>query len=228
MKDCKGSCIATSECCGGCPSGKKCENGTCVQEIASVGDILYSDMTTSSEIISGKTPIGVVFNGEKRLAIGLHQFTHGHQFEYGTSSSQWIETQIDIPQLTNKPQETDALADWNGKDNTQKVVAYCNSAKLKCPAFDYINSYTTEGTVAGDWYIPALGEINDMCEKISILNPRLQLVGGDVIDMGGQWSSTEKNQYTAWAPFVNEDGTYTNNSYHTKNWVRSTIPVINY
>ena len=192
-----------------------------------IGDILYSDMTTSSEIISGKTPIGVVFNGEKRLAVGLHQFTHGHQFDYGTFSSQWIESTIDISQLSNKSQKTDALADWNGRDNTQKVVAYCNSAKLKCPAFDYVNSYTTEGTVTGDWYIPALGEINDMCGKISILNPRLQLVGGDVIDMGGKWSSTEKDQYDAWAPFVNEDGSYYI-SAHTKNWVRVTIPIINY
>ena len=30
MKDCNGSCIATSECCGGCGSGEKCSNGTCV------------------------------------------------------------------------------------------------------------------------------------------------------------------------------------------------------
>ena len=30
QKTCNGSCIATSECCGGCASGQKCENGTCV------------------------------------------------------------------------------------------------------------------------------------------------------------------------------------------------------
>lgn len=30
MKDCNGSCISTSECCGGCGSGEKCSNGTCV------------------------------------------------------------------------------------------------------------------------------------------------------------------------------------------------------
>lgn len=29
-KDCNGSCISTSECCGGCPSGQKCENGSCI------------------------------------------------------------------------------------------------------------------------------------------------------------------------------------------------------
>ena len=28
-KECNGSCISTSECCGGCPSGQRCENGTC-------------------------------------------------------------------------------------------------------------------------------------------------------------------------------------------------------
>ena len=30
QKTCNGSCIATSACCGDCPSGKKCSNGTCI------------------------------------------------------------------------------------------------------------------------------------------------------------------------------------------------------
>ena len=29
-KDCNGSCIAKSECCGGCSDGQTCQNGTCV------------------------------------------------------------------------------------------------------------------------------------------------------------------------------------------------------
>lgn len=31
MKDCNGSCIAKTECCGGCASGQTCQNGSCVQ-----------------------------------------------------------------------------------------------------------------------------------------------------------------------------------------------------
>ena len=60
-KTCNGSCIATSECCGGCPSGKKCSNGTCVANSFSVAaPILYSDMTVESQYVSGKTPLGIV------------------------------------------------------------------------------------------------------------------------------------------------------------------------
>ena len=33
QKTCNGSCIATSECCGGCPSGQKCSNGTCIKKV---------------------------------------------------------------------------------------------------------------------------------------------------------------------------------------------------
>ena len=29
-KDCNGSCISTSECCGGCSAGQTCKNGTCI------------------------------------------------------------------------------------------------------------------------------------------------------------------------------------------------------
>ena len=70
QKTCNGSCIATSECCGGCPSGKKCSNGTCVASL-SVGDILYSDKTTSSDVIPGKTPIGVVIDTSNYIAVSL-------------------------------------------------------------------------------------------------------------------------------------------------------------
>ena len=31
-KDCNGSCISSSECCGGCPSGYSCKNGSCVKD----------------------------------------------------------------------------------------------------------------------------------------------------------------------------------------------------
>lgn len=30
QKTCNGSCIATTACCGGCPTGQSCQNGTCV------------------------------------------------------------------------------------------------------------------------------------------------------------------------------------------------------
>ena len=35
------------------------------------GDILFSDMTCNQNLVSGKTPIGVVFDRDKKLAIGL-------------------------------------------------------------------------------------------------------------------------------------------------------------
>ena len=31
-KDCNGSCISSSECCGGCPSGYSCKNGSCEKD----------------------------------------------------------------------------------------------------------------------------------------------------------------------------------------------------
>ena len=36
-----------------------------------IGDILYSDMSCDSNVVASKTPIGVVFDGAKRLAIAL-------------------------------------------------------------------------------------------------------------------------------------------------------------
>ena len=35
-KDCNGSCISTSECCGGCPSGYSCKNGICKEKCSAI------------------------------------------------------------------------------------------------------------------------------------------------------------------------------------------------
>lgn len=36
-----------------------------------IGDILFSDMTTSSNPVTGKTPIGIVFDSNQKLALAL-------------------------------------------------------------------------------------------------------------------------------------------------------------
>ena len=61
-KDCNGSCIATSECCGGCPSGKKCSNGTCVDDKYYISIIVYLKGSTGNNydlsLRSDGCPIG--------------------------------------------------------------------------------------------------------------------------------------------------------------------------
>ena len=98
-----------------------------------VGDILYSDMTINPDYVSGKTPIGVVFDCRKKLAIGLEQ-----------SNQYWSTEYFDVPGVDNMPNEVFAIADLDGKKNTSTILAYCKTKGKSCPAFEYVNSYKTE------------------------------------------------------------------------------------
>ena len=48
-KTCNGSCIATSECCGGCGNNQKCENGNCVASMDSCEKYLRSICTADNK-----------------------------------------------------------------------------------------------------------------------------------------------------------------------------------
>ena len=95
--------------CLKCPFGNKwaCSTSGGVSKDCVVGAILNSDMSCSEDVVSGKTPIGVVFESEKRLAIGLN-----------TSKLDWVAVSqdlCDIPNLTNYDSILVALEDWNAK-----------------------------------------------------------------------------------------------------------------
>ena len=152
-----------------------------------VGDILYSDMTCNSIYVASKTPIGVVFDRSRKLAIGLEQ-----------SSKDWSTTDFDVPGVDNITDRTLAIADLDGKKNTSTILAYCKTKGKSCPAFEYVNSYKTEGTQAGDWYLPALGELNAIFGNKDVLNITLGKIGGTKLGANSYWSSSENSISNAW------------------------------
>ena len=141
-----------------------------------IGDILYSDMSCNTNVVASKTPIGVIFDVTNKLAIGLEH-----------SSEWWSREHFDVPGLTSP---SAATADWQGKNNTKVVLEYCKTNGKSCPAFEYVNSYKTEGTQAGDWYLPAMGELNAIYDNRDVLNIALGKIGGREL-WNTYWSSTE-------------------------------------
>ena len=152
-----------------------------------VGDIFYSDKTCSADVVSGKTPIGVVFDTTNRLIIGLEQYQR-----------YWSSSTFDVPGLSNITSSSAVTADWQGKNNTRVVLEYCKANGKSCPAFEYVNSYKTEGTIAGDWYLPAFGELNAIYGNKDVLNIALGKIGGTKLETNYYWSSSESSDYTAW------------------------------
>ena len=174
-----------------------------------IGDILYSDMSCDPNVVASKTPIGVVFDRTKRLAMALEE-----------SLQRWAyPDDFDVPGVNNITSESEAVADWQGKNNTRLVLEDCKTRGKSCPAFEYVNSYQTEGTLAGDWYLPAAGELNAISGNNDVLNIALGKIGGTKLSTDYyRWSSTEYFGDRAWKVSFSEYNTvyYNNVDYDRK------------
>ncbi len=219
------TCVALDD---NCPDGyfKSCDTGTmgdpeytekgsacyqCKPKTVKVAlPILYSDLTTSKEVISSKTPIGIVFDESKKLAIALD-----------SQSQKWADS-VDIPGLTNY--ESAPRSDYSGKNNTKIIIDYCKSKSKKCPAAEYANNYKTIGTLAEDWYLPALGEQILITNQKPTLDPILSKLGGTTLSTKWHWSSSEYNFSFAWS-LASGGGA---NSGYTKSNSYYVRPVISY
>ena len=177
-----------------------------------IGDILYSDMSCDPNIVASKKPIGVVFDRTKRLAIALD-----------TEAERWfVDDPFDVPTLSNYSSPSAATADWQGKNNTRLVLEYCKTnVRRACPAVEYVNSYKTEGTQAGDWYVPAMGELNAIYQNKDVLNMALGTIGGTEL-YNQHWSSSESPSGIVWNQDF-YDGVVINRAEYAKLFVRPVL-----
>ena len=102
----------------------------------------------------------------------------------------------DYTQWPTYPNATAALSDFNGKKNTELIIAAQTSEK---GVQDYtiakdIVEFRINSTVndnKGDWHCPSCGELAYMLLKVSELNYLLKKVGGSAFTSSTYWSSSE-------------------------------------
>ena len=207
---------SSSSCTGGtkCPFGNawNCTASDLSTQITELTNKITEQTNKITEItnkipnvVASKKPIGVVFDRANKLAIGLEE-----------SRQYWsYPDYFDVPGLSNITSPSAVTADWQGKNNTRVVLEYCKANGKSCPAFEYVNSYKTEGTIAGDWYLPAMGEA--IYGNKDVLNIALGKIGGTKLSTDFYWSSSEDSNTSAWRlRFANgtvgygksSDGTY--------------------
>ena len=176
-----------------------------------IGSILYSDKSCDPNVVASKKPIGVVFDRANKLAIGLEE-----------SRQYWsYPDYFDVPGLSNIT--SSSTADWQGKNNTRVVLEYCKANGKSCPAFEYVNSYKTEGTKAGDWYLPAMGELNAIYGNKDVLNIALGKIGGTKLSSGAHWSSSEDSGNNAWQLHFGNGIVYSYYKYGNNYYVRPVL-----
>ena len=175
-----------------CASGYEWKDGSCSQGGCKIGDILYSDKTCSSDVVSGKTPIAVVVyidgNGGGQ-ALALNNLS---------SKYYWALTYTDIPNLPNYlAYSNTAQLDFASCENSKIIMDFGD--KSTYPAVWATYEYKTEGTKVGDWCLPAAGIFTSYYNNQDKINAGFDKVGGTKFTTSTYaWSSSESDATFVW------------------------------
>lgn len=155
--------------------------------------------------------VGVaIISGGRRLLIAPHE-----------SSLTWSSVAGSGGAVTTVVKTT-ADFDYAGQSNTSKIVssaAFAGDGERYAPG--YCAAYSNGGVTAGSWWLPSLGELGMIYEKISVINAALaKISGAKQLSNAAYWVSTEQSENSAW--FLNLGNGYRGgNAKATINsWVR--------
>lgn len=133
--------------------------------------------------------VGVaIMSGGRRLLIAPHE-----------SLLRWGSTAGAGNAITTTSREV-ADADYAGQRNTYDIVAsdaFAGDGDGYAPG--YCAAYSNGGVAAGSWWLPSLGELGMIYEKLSVINSALTKINGATpIPTIGHWASTEYSETSAW------------------------------
>lgn len=121
----------------------------------------------------------------------------------------------------------------NGRENTDKVVAIMpgtsGNTQAEYPIFYAVNQFYTNGTSAGDWYVPSKGELSLYQSNYSAINTNIQAIktaSSSIVNTvnGPQWSSTEDTSiYPISAWVIKSNGNWDIDSRDSGRGVRGII-----
>lgn len=165
---------------------------------SSPGDILCSDLTLiawRNFAGSGKTAIGVVFRRTANSISAISLSVNPYSF--------WAGYDFDIPDLTNYADEYSAATDLDGIYGTDRLMFWLGSG-----AAAIARSFSTPGTNAGQWYLPAFGELALVGQHKTEIASALQACSGAGLVGTPSWTSTECDETTAWVVDASSNSYY--------------------
>ena len=182
-----------------CPLPQELSGGSCggkFEKCIMPLQYLYSDHSLSSEIIPSKTIIGTAVDPDNRLAVAV-----------GYEKACWGGYGIDIPTLENTPWagagvyikgERDSYQIRDGKENTQKILAYGKANNISYPAAEAANKYQPEGCAsgswcgAGNWYLPSNYQVFAYFDNRETILEMLEAIN----KLPDDWWYTRRDFYT--------------------------------
>lgn len=190
--------------------------------------IKQADYSASTYPVADYIPVGVVAYPQNNDAIlgptgeitfmGLNWMDPNNPDSGSTSEKPivWGYNNFDIPELTNYANSGTAITDMNGKANTEAVLQYATAqtnwktdsaitwtnAAGYYPLFECSWRYHTSGTVQGDWFVPACGQLyylRNNSEELTKLNASFTTIGVASYTLTFKATSTEYSKDSAWA-----------------------------
>ena len=154
---------------------------------------LYSDGTVSTQILSGKKPIGIVVDAEQRLAValkrnqtawfGTKEYAAWKNLDsqgkgYGDIAEEYFRY-ADIPALAKclpYSYQGGDKCDPDGYENTKKLIEFAESNGIELPAVDYVKNYSPDNVsvpaawfAKGKWFLPSLNQMYLIFDPKNIL-----------------------------------------------------------
>ena len=194
--------------------------------------ILYGDGTVASGIVTGKTPIGVVFDTANRLALALTDVKKDGTA--GSERMQWSSSYCDTPGLQNCTATeipygtnlTPITCGVDGRLNTNAILAStCNGTTYAATA---TNNYQPAGCTKdfckkSKWFLPSLRDLQNIYLQKTQIDASLTLLKSNgATDIGTKyyWSSTEGISNYAWKFLMynggRRNGSKTGNKYYVR------------
>lgn len=188
--------------------------------------IKQADYNTTSYPAASYVPVGVVAYPEQDTIFGPTGEVTFMGLNYLSKASpdsgdptekemEWGYDKFDIPELTNYANTGTAITDMNGKANTEVVLQYATAqadwriasaitwtnAEGYYPLFECAWRYHTSGTVQGDWFVPACGQLyylQSNAEELAKLNAGFTAIGAGSFNFSLKGTSTEFNKQNAY------------------------------
>mgnify|MGYP000836875977 CR=1 FL=1 len=101
---------------------------------------------------------------------------------------------------SDKDCETNIKDGYDGKGNTEKLIAYGKAHDISFPAAEWCAKYCKNGVKPGEGFLPAIKQLERIVVNREIVNPALKRING--VELGGwTWSSSEYSFYHAWGVY---------------------------
>lgn len=191
------------------PGGEQSKSASCMvtvneaSVVVNIGDFYYSDGTTSSEIIDGKTVVGIIISRDNAKSTDAklpENCTHGLVLALGEGEGIWsssyeagsVYSWTKANGYTNTTGVYYSNSAWAyvtndfgkrflGFNNTSALRGYIAENKYTSGILDVLDDYKSKVTLpdsVSELYIPSIAEMQAVRNNLDVINTALEAAGG--------------------------------------------------